>query len=315
MNLKIDKYDVPINIRALKTASIYMVKGKKNTLIDSGMGEDTINYLSERNVNFQEIDRVFLTHLHIDHTGGILYIQRMRTIDCYLGEEDLKIVRKISEDTNAYLRDYRQYLIKLGFSKSAIEELGVNDGFFSGFDIYRRMEFKRLPDSDIDVDIISTPGHTLGHNCFYERSNKVLFSGDHILERITPNISFYDDHTDMLGLYIQSLKKMMNLEAELIMPGHGKSFSVLQKRVNEILQHHEQRIMEIKNIIKISGPITPYICAEKMTWSKGRKISEMTTTEKNFAIGEALSHLRHMETIGQLKSIETDENIKYTLVG
>ncbi|MGP6219920.1 MBL fold metallo-hydrolase [Caldiplasma sukawensis] len=313
MNLKIDKYDVPINIRALKTASIYLVKGEKTTLIDSGMGEDTIKYLSEHSVNLSEIDRVFLTHLHIDHTGGIGYMQKMRTIDCYLGEEDLKIVRKISEDTKGYLKEYRQYLVKLGFSKSAIDELGVNDGFFSGFDIYRQMEFKRLPEKDIDIEIISTPGHTPGHNCFYEKSDEVLFSGDHILERITPNISFYDDHTDMLGLYIKSLEKIKKVDTKFIMPGHGKAFSGLQERVNEILDHHEKRMREIKNIIKMNGPITPYICAEKMTWSRGRKISEMTTTEKNFAIGEALSHLRHMENEGQLRCITSDEIIKYAI--
>src|SRR5262249_29504735 len=42
-----------------------------------------------------------------------------------------------------------------------------------------------------DLTAIWTPGHSPGHLCFYEGANRLMLSGDHVLPRITPNISFH----------------------------------------------------------------------------------------------------------------------------
>ena len=42
-----------------------------------------------------------------------------------------------------------------------------------------------------DLSAIWTPGHSPGHLCFWEPSHRLMLSGDHVLPRITPNISFH----------------------------------------------------------------------------------------------------------------------------
>ncbi len=39
---------------------------------------------------------------------------------------------------------------------------------------------------------IWTPGHTPGHLCFHDETHDLLLTGDHVLPRITPNMSSYD---------------------------------------------------------------------------------------------------------------------------
>ncbi len=48
---------------------------------------------------------------------------------------------------------------------------------------------ERLPIAGRDVRAIWTPGHTPGHLCLHDAAAGVLLTGDHLLPRITPNIS------------------------------------------------------------------------------------------------------------------------------
>ena len=54
-----------------------------------------------------------------------------------------------------------------------------------------------------DLEVIWTPGHSPGHICLYEPKNQLLFSGDHILPCISPNVSYHVQSGDNpLGDYI-----------------------------------------------------------------------------------------------------------------
>ncbi len=71
----IDKITVPIEIRALKTANIYHVYGDANYIVDTGMSENSYKELKNA-VNLDQIDFCIITHLHIDHIGGALYLTK-----------------------------------------------------------------------------------------------------------------------------------------------------------------------------------------------------------------------------------------------
>src|SRR5204863_5999891 len=61
---------------------------------------------------------------------------------------------------------------------------------------------------DWDVVSIWTPGHSPGHLCFWEPSNRLMLSGDHVLPRITPNIPFHPQAgADPLGDFLRSLER------------------------------------------------------------------------------------------------------------
>ena len=54
-----------------------------------------------------------------------------------------------------------------------------------------------------NLKVIWTPGHSPGHICLYEPVHKILFSGDHVLPVITPNISLtpHSDRQPAGGLF------------------------------------------------------------------------------------------------------------------
>ena len=312
---KVEDIEIPINIRALKTSTIYHVEtGGKSVLIDTGMDPGTESLLLQRGVRVDDLDAIFLTHLHIDHLGGAQKMHDDHSIPVYMGNEDLVRVRSIQENPSGFLRELVDFLRINGVPEFYLQKFGENHPVVMELENYRSLAVENLssiPGGKFgEIKFVSTPGHSPGSTCFYMEKNKFLFTGDHILERITPNISFYDRHTDMLGLYMCSLQETMKLEVERGFPGHGKPFSGMKERAQSIIDHHKARIREIKDIGKNSW-MNAYEIAGRMTWSKGRKMDTMNSMEQNFAIGEAIAHIRYMVNSGELIERERKGKLQY----
>jgi glyoxylase-like metal-dependent hydrolase (beta-lactamase superfamily II) len=93
-----------------------------------------------------------------------------------------------------------------------------------------------------------------------EERGGILFSSDHILERITPNPTIhlepYRGRRSGLGHYVASLARLRDLPVARVEPGHGAGFGGLAARIDEILRHHEERKRKIVGILAERGPRT-----------------------------------------------------------
>ena len=98
---------------------------------------------------------------------------------------------------------------------------------------------------------IWTPGHSPGHVCFHSAEQRLLLSGDHILPRITPNISVHaQQFPNPLGDYLESLAKVRDLGTDEVLPAHEYRFADLGSRIDEITAHHAERLEEIVEVIR-----------------------------------------------------------------
>jgi glyoxylase-like metal-dependent hydrolase (beta-lactamase superfamily II) len=167
---------------------------------------------------------------------------------------------------------------------------------------------------DYAFTCIMTPGHTKGHTCLYESSKKVLLSGDHILQDITPNISTWSPDENPLADYLSSLDKVYNLDVKLVLPAHRRTMTDLKARVDELKHHHEVRAKETYNILAGDGHETAYQVASHMTWDVREKTWETVPIwQKMFAAGEAMAHLRYLTVQGKIKQENTAERILFSL--
>src|SRR5207245_6591582 len=84
---------------------------------------------------------------------------------------------------------------------------------------------ERLSIDDSELAVVWTPGHSPGHCCFYWPARRVLFSGDHLLPKISPNIGLHPQSgADPLDDYLGSLDRIRRLEGKLLLPAHGDPF-------------------------------------------------------------------------------------------
>lgn len=242
---------------------------------------------------------VFLTHLHSDHTGNA---KELQDLGCRLlmGEKDMNYLHRMDPS----IRNSR--MLREGMPQEILTEvISNNPGRRYApvpFDAETVQDGDRLSYGGYHLTCLSTPGHTPGHFCLYDRERELIFLGDHVLFDITPNISFWDGMEDALGTYLESLKSMMDLPVKYALPGHRHMGGIsMRDRIIELLAHHDARLDEAERIVCEHPGINAYDLAGMMTWRiRSRNWAEFPPGQKWFAVCEALAHLDHLVLTGRI---------------
>ncbi|MDI6878948.1 MAG: MBL fold metallo-hydrolase [Desulfitobacteriaceae bacterium] len=310
--------EIPLPQNPLKALNSYVIIGeKRNLIIDTGMNREECLEAMSAGLGELEIDLAktdfFITHMHADHLGLVSRLAAPgRTI--YFNRPDAEIF--LDESKWNEQMDFAQLC---GFPTDELKEaIEKHPGY--RYKARGDISFTYLEDGDTlsvggyTFRVVSTPGHTPGHFCLYEPERKILVSGDHILGKITPNISSWSDGVDPLHDYLESLDKINTLEIKTVLPGHRHIFHDCQKRIQELKNHHAQRAEEILAILA-SGAYQAYDVAARMTWDMTYKNwAEFPVSQKWFATGEAISHLQYLENKGFLRKERIGDKLVYFLL-
>lgn len=299
---------VPLPNNPLKNLNSYFIKGKeRNLLIDTGFNmkpcyDAIMQGLKEINADMEKTD-IFLTHLHSDHTGLSTAIASDQT-KIYMGKTDKDLMIKFFSP--GYWDWVDEIYFTLGLSREELAETKWKNPASNYMP--SKGEFIDVKDGQIidlgnyQLKCIETPGHTPGHMCLYIEREKILFSGDHIIFDITPNIISWHGVEDSLALYMKSLEKIKKLDIEHTFSSHRKAIGDCYDRIDELIRHHHERILEVERIVKSSHRITTYRVASKMTWSiRAKDWSEFPVEQRWFATGEASAHLEYLRCRGFIK--------------
>ncbi len=315
------RIEVPLPRSPLKATNSYLVKGReRNLLIDTGWNREESKRalfagLARLDVNLEKTD-ILLTHVHADHSGLTAAVATEKST-LYCGEIDAELVN--ATGTTNYWSDIG---VMLGFYGFPLEDLPdamrahpgrrYNPGIQQVFAILKENDVIEV--GDYHFTCVETPGHTPGHICLYEPENKILVSGDHVLDDITPNITFEKRIGDPLGHYLHSLDKIDQMDINLVLPGHRRFIDNIHKRIYELKHHHEHRLNEVLDILG-TGLRDAYQIAGKMTWDiTCKNWGHFPPAQKVFAVGEAVTHLEYFRHIGKVRKVENQGRAFYELV-
>jgi glyoxylase-like metal-dependent hydrolase (beta-lactamase superfamily II) len=118
-----------------------------------------------------------------------------------------------------------------------------------------------------------------------------------VLPRISTNVSVYDTEpeADSLKLFLDSLDKFLPLPKEtLVLPSHGKPFIGLHERVQQLNDHHRDRLAEVMQACGAAPCSAMDIIP--VLFTRALDLHQMT-----FAMGEAVAHLHRLWFAGQLQ--------------
>jgi glyoxylase-like metal-dependent hydrolase (beta-lactamase superfamily II) len=297
---------LPLPRNPLKELNSYILRGDDRWLIiDTGMNREEcykamMEGLNELKVDLAKTD-YFITHLHADHYGqvGVLSTPTSRV---YMPKPDADI---LSLEPTIW-RDYAAFAVLNGFPPDEVDKAianhpGVKYSFKKPVQLTSFNDGETLNVGRYSFKIIWTPGHTPGHECLYEAKEKILIAGDHILGDITPNISEYSETLNPLQDYLDSLDKVYNLDVKLVLPGHRSFFTTFRERIDELKQHHKVRAEEVLTILKKETRLDGYKIAARMTWDMIGPWEQFPVSQKWFATGEALAHIKYLEDLGRIK--------------
>ncbi|TXT56145.1 MAG: Hydroxyacylglutathione hydrolase [Promethearchaeota archaeon] len=314
---------------AVKFVCVYLLPIKQGyILIDAGlnMGDWVKKFLSslkQINVNLRDIKYCIVTHEHLDHIGllenlkelnpSIKIVMHHFTNEILKWEcdpENLEEIKQASEDLAKMMisygieKKYKDQIIKMFLYWRKIKEYVSPDIIISPSEGALNLEETKLK-------LIWTPGHSFGHICLFEPQKRILFSGDHILSRITPHIGNFIvnkkisdqfDFNNILKYYLESLGSIKELKSEIIFPAHQEVIHNPEKRIEEIFDHHQTRLSQIQNVIK-DHPKTPYEISQEHF---GTDLDETNTF---LAVSEVLGHLIYLEEQQKINRVKKEDKI------
>ena len=176
----------------------YLVGKEEITVIDPGpaMPEHIENIAKACG---DDIKQILVTHTHPDHSPGAKLLHQ-RTAAPVMG---MYALHKQTQDKT--------------FKANKVLEDG---------DEIREIEYT--------LKAIHTPGHASNHLCYLLEEEKMIFTGDHIMEGSTVVIGPPDGN---MKQYIDSLEKLKQFDISLIAPGHGNLMKDPKSVVDWIVSH------------------------------------------------------------------------------
>jgi glyoxylase-like metal-dependent hydrolase (beta-lactamase superfamily II) len=292
---------VPIPNNPLRYVLVYAFEldGGGVALVDAGWNTDEAwttlsDGLALAGGSMSDVRAVLVTHIHPDHYGLAGRIRETSGAWIGLHPEDAIMLESRYGDTDQLLENMTRLLVDSGVPADKLPDLTMASMRLKAMvtmatpDIFFE-DGKSVELPGWNLQTIWTPGHSPGHTCFYSEDRRLLLSGDHVLPRITPNISVHTQGpSNPLGDFLASLLKVQNLGAEEVLPGHEYRFSDLAGRLDELIQHHADRLDEIENVLGDHPGSTAWDITLRLHWS--RPWDQIESFMQRSANGETLAH-------------------------
>ena len=313
--LRPDLWSIPVPIprSPLRYVSVYAfaLAGGGLGLVDCGWEHEAgwqalTGGLAEIGGGVDDVRGVLITHLHADHLGLAGRVREASGAWVAMHPADGDAVRTLAARGAAgTVAAQVDFLVGLGADE---QTAAADTGAPARWEQFVAMA---APDRDLlDGDVadfpgwslraVHTPGHTAGHLCFADERTGLFLSGDHVLPRISPNISTGPGGApDPLRDYLSSLGAVgARPEPTEVLPAHEWRFTGLAARTRELQEHHEARLAELLAAVRDHPSGTPWDLAAHLTWS--RPWSSYERGMRVFAVTETDAHLRLLASRGDV---------------
>ena len=310
---------VPIPDNPLRYVLVYALECRDGVaLIDAGWDDDNswralVDGLGAAGFGIGDVRAVMVTHFHADHLGLAGRVREASGAWVALHTLDARRRMPLGE-TGRIAAEVRTHLVRNGVPPAMARTI-VRDTPFEKFARQPRVDVL-LEDEEtvrlngLDLTVVWTPGHSPGHSCFYEPSRQLLFSGDHILPRITPHIAVYHQNDgNPLEVFLRSLDRLERYDVDEVLPAHEYRFRGLSGRLSDIARHHTRRLAELYDAARRAPGSTAWRLCAMLSWS--RPWGEFDLMNKRFALAETLAHLAVLQSRREVRTSPGDGPVRW----
>ncbi len=303
-------FQLPLPIKSLGHVNVYYFDGSEPGLVDSGMlyRKSILELSRGLGRRLCMLERVVLTHFHVDHSTLSTIISRISGAEVAIGEHDYEVIDgSVEEFVGSALDLFVESGMPVEEAKRIKEShpaIRLLDAYGSLRDVSWRLlrEGDRIKLGDTELKVYWFPGHTPGHIALVHEESKTAYTGDLILEAITPHVTLHSWDSNPLRDYIESLWRIASLGLRKAFPGHRSPLERPEQRALKIIRHHGERLSNILQLLSRHGGMSGYDVARRVKWRvRYSSWNEYPAAEKFFAMGEALAHLRYLEVEGAVE--------------
>lgn len=311
----VHRVPLPLPIPSLHAVNVYVIEDPGGlVVVDAGWAmpdaraslADGLRALGHR---LDDVAQFLVTHAHWDHYSQALALRESFGTRVRIGRGERPSIEAFDERRGLHPRQV-ELLRRCGADDLAAEIAGM---------AARRSEQDVphiLPDAWLDdgervalggrgLDVFATPGHTRGHVVLRDAAAGLLFAGDHVLPHITPSIGLETEpEPKPLRSYLESLRLVRDMPDTLLLPAHGPVAPSVRTRVDQLLEHHAERLDAAAERVR-AGHRTAYEVAAAMPWTRRRRaLSDLDAFSRMLAVLEIDAHLDVLADQGVLDAHE-----------
>jgi len=306
---------LPLPFRSPPSINAYVIEGDEGlTLIDCGTDwpegfEALTTGLAAVGLEPSGIHTLVVSHLHPDHVGMAPRLTREWGVKTVMHSRAAKLIDRYN-DSDGYVRRTRDLADRHGVppaSYADFVDVGARPDWMPPIDPPDQVvdDGDRISiDRDRRFEVLHTPGHEPAHICLLDSRTGALFSGDHILPRITPFVGYDELFEDVLGEFLESLARIEQLQVGLTYPAHGALVEHGSARAEQLVAHHLRRLADMVEVIGPEG---------SSAWEVMEKVfrPNLGPVEQRLALRETIAHLEHLRLRGRLAVLERRGALRY----
>lgn len=237
------------------------------------------------------VERVLLTHCHIDHSGGSMSVSELTDLPHAVSAETERVLRRYSE----YLQEARQEMSD--FSACLFDDESDEAALRRHHETYFPLD-REYPEAELHVDrvvehgdtvrlgdyectVVSTPGHADGHVSLHHEPSGTMLSGD----IVAPNghFAYGAIHWD-IGAYKRGLERIREADPSVLLPGHGDPMADPGARVDEALRKVERVEQAVLRTVETRGPLAADELAVEALDATDASVDMLTRVASVYAI-------------------------------
>lgn len=288
------------------------------TIIDSGLNfdksKDYWQHVIKHKLKNKPIKQVICTHMHPDHIGLSGWLCEHFDAELWMSQGEFEGYHTLNNElvNNNYTPAHAFYLS----CGATIEQAKLYDkyiGMYTKFVYPFPTSYRRLIANEViklggvDWHIIIGSGHSPEHVCLWCKSLDIIISGDQILPTISSNISVHpqEPFTNPLNNWLTSclhFKALLNNET-LVLPAHGKPFTGVIKRLDELINDVEYNLKKLTKFCETPKRVTDAF--EVLFYNK--------VNQKTFmlACGESKAHFNYLTQLNILDKYYDEKNVAW----
>ena len=265
-----------------------------DTLVDTGHpfgpSQDALRDALDGGV-LDGVERVLLTHPHVDHVGGSLLYEPLTDLPHVVFEGVPDLLRDFTaylREARAEMRDFSAGLVTSERQAQAREE---NDDLYFPLDreyAGDRIEFERVVShgdtvrlGEYDCEVVHTPGHSHQHMSLFHEPSGAMLSGDIIS---TNGHFMYGPLYWDIGEYRTGLERIRERDPDVLYPNHGERMDDPAARVADALEKADRAEAAILAAVAEHGELPARELAVEALGASEAAVDFLTNVASVYAI-------------------------------